>query len=143
MPSTLNPACPLCGLRFGNKPLLDLHVREDHRQRVFRAQNGDRDPGTHQVLSCAWSVHRVPARMLPCPPAGSRGTLNDVPPRNALSGSIALSAGSVSLFDNRVRRARSWPAGRNHPLSRPVCPGVPSADEEVTSAHARLSGGAH
>ena len=36
MLSTLNPACPLCGLRFENKPLLDLHIREDHRQRVFR-----------------------------------------------------------------------------------------------------------
>lgn len=24
MPGTMNPACLLCGLRFGNKPLLDL-----------------------------------------------------------------------------------------------------------------------
>lgn len=31
MPSTLNPTCPLCGLRFGNQPHLDPHVREDHR----------------------------------------------------------------------------------------------------------------
>ena len=31
MPSTMNPDCLLCGLRFGNKPLLDLHIREDHR----------------------------------------------------------------------------------------------------------------
>ena len=45
MLSTLNPACPLCGLRFGNKPLLDLHIREDHRQRVFRERDGDSDPG--------------------------------------------------------------------------------------------------
>jgi len=45
MPSTLNPTCPLCGLRFENKPLLDLHMREDHRKRVFRARNGDGDPG--------------------------------------------------------------------------------------------------
>lgn len=33
MPTTLNPVCPLCGLRFANEPLLDLHFREDHRQR--------------------------------------------------------------------------------------------------------------
>ena len=38
MLSTLNPACPLCGLRFENKPLLDLHIREDHRQRAFRGR---------------------------------------------------------------------------------------------------------
>lgn len=41
MPSLLNPACPLCGLRFDNKPLLDLHIREDHRERVFRERNDD------------------------------------------------------------------------------------------------------
>jgi hypothetical protein len=46
MLSTLNPACPLCGLRFENKPLLDLHIREDHRQRVFRERNEDSDPGS-------------------------------------------------------------------------------------------------
>jgi hypothetical protein len=33
MTATLHPACPLCGLRFGSRPLLDLHIREDHRQR--------------------------------------------------------------------------------------------------------------
>jgi len=44
MSSTLNPACRLCGLRFGNRPLLDLHIREDH-QYVLRAQDGHNDPG--------------------------------------------------------------------------------------------------
>src|SRR5215831_16457197 len=33
MPSTLNPACPLCGLRYANRPLLELHIREDHPRR--------------------------------------------------------------------------------------------------------------
>ena len=42
MTSTLNPACPLCGLRFASKPLLDLHIREDHRPRR-RAQPGRPD----------------------------------------------------------------------------------------------------
>src|SRR5690242_13895600 len=32
MTATLHPACRLCGLRFGSRPLLDLHIREDHRQ---------------------------------------------------------------------------------------------------------------
>ena len=40
MTATLHPACPLCGLRFGSRPLLDLHIREDHRQR---------DPGDIQI----------------------------------------------------------------------------------------------
>jgi hypothetical protein len=42
MTSTLTPACPLCGLRYDSKPLLELHVREDHRQRRH-AQAGRRD----------------------------------------------------------------------------------------------------
>jgi hypothetical protein len=33
MPSTLNPTCPLCGLQYASRPLLELHLREDHPQR--------------------------------------------------------------------------------------------------------------
>jgi len=43
MTGTLHPTCPLCGLRFGSRPLLDLHIREDHRQR------GHRDPDDTQI----------------------------------------------------------------------------------------------
>jgi hypothetical protein len=43
MTSTLNPACPLCGLRYASRPLLELHIREDHRSR------GRRDPGGTRV----------------------------------------------------------------------------------------------
>jgi hypothetical protein len=40
MTSTLNRTCPLCGLRYENRPLLELHIREDHRR-----QAGRRGPG--------------------------------------------------------------------------------------------------
>ena len=30
MTGTLTPTCPLCGLRYENRPLLELHIREDH-----------------------------------------------------------------------------------------------------------------
>lgn len=33
MTSTLTPTCSFCGLRFENRPLLELHLREDHPQR--------------------------------------------------------------------------------------------------------------
>jgi len=33
MPISLIAVCPLCGLRFANRALLELHVREDHRRR--------------------------------------------------------------------------------------------------------------
>jgi hypothetical protein len=32
MPATLIRTCPLCGLRFSNLPLLELHIREDHHR---------------------------------------------------------------------------------------------------------------
>jgi hypothetical protein len=32
MTGTLTPTCPLCGLRYENRPLLELHVREDHHE---------------------------------------------------------------------------------------------------------------
>ena len=44
MPYTLNPACPLCGLRYSDRPLLELHLREDHLQRDRRAEPEPGDP---------------------------------------------------------------------------------------------------
>ena len=45
MPSTLTPTCPFCGLRYANRPLLELHIREDHLQRNRRGKPGHDDPG--------------------------------------------------------------------------------------------------
>ena len=49
MSSTLTTTCPLCGLRFPARPLLDLHMREDHLQRNRPAgadQDDSADTGT-------------------------------------------------------------------------------------------------
>ncbi|HXZ72348.1 MAG TPA: hypothetical protein VEH31_15970 [Streptosporangiaceae bacterium] len=43
MSATLIRTCPLCGLRFDNLPILELHIREDHRRRGRRAAQGDGD----------------------------------------------------------------------------------------------------
>jgi hypothetical protein len=40
MTSMLIPACPLCGLRYASRPLLELHIREDHRSRGRRDPDG-------------------------------------------------------------------------------------------------------
>lgn len=47
MPTTLIDTCPLCGLRFSNMPLLELHIREDHRRPPVHRKNrpGDEDDG--------------------------------------------------------------------------------------------------
>lgn len=58
MTSTLTPTCPVCGLRFENWPILELHVREDHRKRGNLA-----DPGLGNPVGSATSRlrHRRPA----------------------------------------------------------------------------------
>jgi hypothetical protein len=50
MTVTLNPTCPLCGLRFASRPLLDLHLREDHRDEDHRAPDPTPEPGHHQPV---------------------------------------------------------------------------------------------
>jgi hypothetical protein len=49
MTVTLNPTCPLCGLRFASRPLLDLHVREDHRVPDRTPEPGHDDSGNGRV----------------------------------------------------------------------------------------------
>jgi len=44
MSATLIRTCPLCGLRFDNLPILELHIREDHRRRQRRPAPDDSDP---------------------------------------------------------------------------------------------------
>lgn len=45
MPSTLIPTCPLCGLRYTERPLLELHIREDHLHQGSRAELDHDDSG--------------------------------------------------------------------------------------------------
>jgi hypothetical protein len=45
MSATLIDTCPLCGLRFGNRPLLGLHIRDDHPPGL----NHEEDIGQRQV----------------------------------------------------------------------------------------------
>ena len=65
MTSTLHPACPLCGLRFASKPLLELHIREDHRPR--RAQPSHDDAGDIQPPSAAAGSASVPPGLVSRP----------------------------------------------------------------------------
>ena len=44
MTNTLTPTCLVCGLRFENRPILELHVREDHRKRGNPADPGLGNP---------------------------------------------------------------------------------------------------
>jgi len=43
MSATLIRTCPLCGLRFDNLPIFELHIREDHRRQERRPAQDDGD----------------------------------------------------------------------------------------------------
>jgi hypothetical protein len=45
MSSTLTTTCPFCGLHFSGRPLLDLHMREDHLERNRPAEPEHDDSG--------------------------------------------------------------------------------------------------
>ena len=45
MSSMFATTCPLCGLRFPGRPLLDLHMRDDHPQRNRPAEPDHDDSG--------------------------------------------------------------------------------------------------
>lgn len=51
MSSTLIATCSLCGLRYSNRALLELHIREDHVQHNYRLaadRDGSGDSGPPQ-----------------------------------------------------------------------------------------------
>jgi hypothetical protein len=45
MPRTQNLTCTLCGLRYANGGLLELHIREDHVHRNHQAPPDRSTPG--------------------------------------------------------------------------------------------------
>lgn len=52
MTGTPTPTCQLCGLRFASRPLLELHIREDHRGERRDGPGRDRD-GTRATPASA------------------------------------------------------------------------------------------
>ena len=70
MSSTLTTTCPLCGLRFPGRPLLDLHIRDDHRERDRSAEPAPGDSAHRD------SAHRDPAGT-GAPRGGAGGTADE------------------------------------------------------------------
>ena len=57
MSGTLTTACPLCGLRYADRPLLELHIREDHLQRNRGAEPDHEESGEAGHPSPAPAAH--------------------------------------------------------------------------------------
>lgn len=110
MTSTLIPTCSFCGLRFSSRPLLELHVREDHAQR-HRAQAGQGDQAA-----------RRPAR----PDTGNPVSGHGQPASPVRTGEQAATAGSPS--------GRRQPAGRAKRTPRRVIGMFRHPKEEILLA---------
>lgn len=96
--------CPLCGLRYPSRPLLDLHIREDHARRENRPAAAEAPaapaatpppsapPPGPERLSWAETARRALSRMIGKEPADPRtGPPDDQPARPASSAADAWS----------------------------------------------------
>ena len=98
MTATMNRACPLCGLRFGSRPLLELHIREDHRQHARHEPGG--------------------APVSPAPRAASPATPQSRPgptmtgPRRVIHGLRYANDELMRASEAIIRSARVPPPGR-------------------------------
>ncbi len=95
MTATPHPACPLCGLRFGSRPLLHLHIREDHRQR---------DPGGARIPAPRSGT----APGLPAPASTPLRTTEEV---TATTGARPSRPGSITPGPRRVVHALRYVNG--------------------------------
>ena len=62
--------CPLCGLRYPTRPLLDLHIREDHAQRDDKPE-APATPASGAPAAAPAAPADTPA---PPPPLSAPGT---------------------------------------------------------------------
>lgn len=92
MPGTLTPTCSVCGLRFASRPLLELHVREDHGQ-DGRA-GARRDKLTHAAA---------------CPPAPA------IRPHAVSGGKAVLRREGGNHHDNRAAATQACRMGEDRP----------------------------
>ena len=64
MSSTLTSNCPLCGLGYPSRALLELHIREDHPRHRQAAGESQQDAGSSTVSK----LSAMTAAPQPCPP---------------------------------------------------------------------------
>ena len=128
MPSTLNPACLLCGLGYADRPLRELHIRGDPGHgdagdartaqpcvcpHLTRA-TGFR-PGTQVRTSHTWR-YRTPSR-------GAHSTLDTVRPAVARSFRTGWFGSGAGELDGDVKAgSRSVRVRPGH--SGPVCAAI-------------------
>jgi hypothetical protein len=145
MTSTLTPTCSLCGLRFENRPLLELHAREDHPQLGTSVQPRQGKPADASVSQP--HPHSLANRQ------DQRAAAPRTEARTAIAGPRRLRRSHTGWAMTSLRRAISafrhgnaklmlaselmlYPAGRPHPRQSADPPAGPDGHRGDTSRRA-------
>jgi hypothetical protein len=147
MPGTLTPACSFCGLRFAGRPLLELHIREDHLQ---RDRHGEPDRGD---AAGAWVSQPRAGAPAPAHGQSSRSpraakeviTMTATPRRRRLRAGWAMTAARAVIRMIRhvhagtllASEAMCRPVGVAQPRSRAEMPAGPPEHAGTVSGRAR------
>lgn len=118
MSSTLMPTCPLCGLRYSNQALLELHIREDHPRHRPAAEEPQHDAGSRTTKEVT-TVTAAPQ------------------PRRQRSPSVIKAARpGIHALGKLSRQLPGRMATRFSPLRprRPLAAGKPPADRDAHAA---------
>ena len=88
MTSTLTPTCSFCGLAFTNRPMLELHIREDHLHRGHAAEPRQGDPASPRTprMRAAGPAHGHGKPATPSRTTKEVTTMNGAQPRHRLAG---------------------------------------------------------
>ncbi len=122
MPGTLIPtrsaACPLCGLRYSSRPMLELHVREDHPHAVraaipHQAGRSHRVPGPRRPAARTRLTARAGPMASARPPAARArlmdgGDLLVIAPWLIFGAAVTILCLRLRAPRARARKARSW-----------------------------------
>lgn len=126
--------CTLCGLRFSNSALLDLHIREDHlhRDRPARADRGEpSETGASRLPTGGSATGTVPAATPAASPArpaaGAKTTTVTHPPRSRgpmaavrrVLGAIRYANDELVLASEAIIRSARAPQASRQPGAQP------------------------
>lgn len=140
MTSTLTPTCAFCGLRFDSRPLLELHVREDHAHldRPAAAAQGGPDARTSRPRPISPAGHGqsvAPSRAQG--PVATGNARRTAQPRTGQAMAVLRRVAGAFQRANAELLLASAAMGRPAGAPRPRRPADTTARREAQSTAAR------